>query len=166
MGDLLQFALYYGDIIMMIMSLISIFISLKNKNWPVFSFALLFLIAIALRHLLQGFYSELPRAEKIYLWYQTFEYLFFGVFILSVALHALLLWTTSKAIKAIYVLMTINICFYAFMHWQRNIMGWNNHDWTWDLYTWTVVPVNYVIAGILLFASIKGVHSRNGSSIH
>ncbi|WDE12733.1 hypothetical protein [Thalassomonas haliotis] len=144
---------------------LAVFSSLKQKNWPIFSFGLLFLSTTAIRHILQGAYSELPRAEKIYLWYQTFEYLYFGAFIASVALHALLLWTTSKAIKCIYVLMTINVCFYAYMHWQRNILGRNEPDWTWDLYTWTVVPINYIIVGILLFASIKGVKGRDGRSI-
>ena len=165
MSDLVQYTLYYGDIILMIASLIPVFICLKNKNWPLFTFSLLFLFAISLRHILQGAYSELPKEEKIYLWYQTFEYLYFGAFVASVAIHALLLWKTSKAVKCIYVLMTTNVCFYAYMHWQRNIMGWNEPNWTWDLYTWTVVPINYIIVGILLVASIKGVQGRDGRSI-
>ncbi|WDD99958.1 hypothetical protein [Thalassomonas actiniarum] len=165
MSDILQYILYYGDIFLMIISLIPILICFKNKNWPLFTFSFLFLIVVSLRHLLIGFYSGFPRAEKVYYWYQTFEYLYFGAFIASVAIHALLLWTTSRTIKIIYVLMTINVCFYAYMHWQRNIMGWNDPDWTWDLYSWTVAPINYIIAAILLFASMKGVRGRDGRSI-
>ncbi|WP_044838972.1 hypothetical protein [Thalassomonas viridans] len=165
MSSILQYILYYGDKAMIVICLVPVFMSLRNKNWPVFSFTLLYITAIALRHILSSVYSDFPQEEKVYFWYQTFEYVFFGAFMISIALHALLLWTTTRAIKCIYVLMTINVCFYAFMHWQRNIMGWNEPDWTWDLYTWTVVPINYIIVSILIFASIKGVHGRDGRSI-
>ncbi|WDE07183.1 hypothetical protein SG34_009970 [Thalassomonas viridans] len=146
-------------------SLLAVMLSAKSKNRPIFSFSLLFLTAIALRHMLQGAYSGLPLAEKVVLWYQTFEYLYIGVFVISVAMHALLLWHTSKAIRMIYVLMAVNICFYAFMHWQRNIMGSHLHNWSWDLYSWSVAVINYCIVGILLVASMKGVQNRNGNSI-
>jgi len=166
MSEFLQYVFYYSDFVAMGMSLLAVLISLNNKNKQIFSFSLLFLFAIAIRHILASGYSELPQAEKVFLWYQTFEYVFIAVFVISMALHIVLLWNTSKAIRAIYVLMGINICFYAFMHWQRNIMGLHEPNWTWDLYTWTVVPVNYIIVGILVFASIKGVQNRNGNSIY
>ncbi|WDE11055.1 hypothetical protein [Thalassomonas haliotis] len=166
MSDFLQYALYYSDLSAMALLLFPVFISIKNKNKQILSFSSLFFAAIVLRHFLTGYYSELPKEDKVFLWYQTFEYLYIAVFIISMALHIVLLWYTSRAIRTIYVLMAVNICFYAFMHWQRNIMGLHEPDWTWDLYTWTVVPVNYIIVGILVFASLKGVQNRNGNSVY
>ena len=164
--SLVQYALFYSDIIFMCICLLAILKSFSRKCWPIFTLSLVFLVAVACRHIIQGSYSKLPRFEKVELYYQTFEYTYVLVILLSVILHAVFLWKTTRIVRGIYALLAVNICCYVFMHWQRNVYNLNEPNWTWDVYTWTVVPINYVIAGLLVYASTQGVKQVYGNSIN
>ncbi len=157
----LQQFLFYSDIAFILLCCFAAYKSYSNGNKSILTVSTLVILGAAVWHWLVSIYANYPKPDRIEVWYQTFEYINIAIILIAVAIHALLLWHTSKIVKSIYGLLTLNVCCYTFMHWQRNVFNIQVHNWTWDVYTWTVVSVNYIIAGLLIYASLKAGNNKS-----
>lgn len=148
-----QSLLFNGDLLLLGIVALAILLSIRKKEQSCLLFALIFLVVLGARHYLVANLSQLPIDEMRFWWFQSFLYLFFGAFTLSLIIHASLFIRTNKVVLWSYRLMTINVICYAFMHIQKNELNITEPNWTHSVYTATVVPINYIIALLLVFGA-------------
>lgn len=149
-----QSLLFQGDLLIIFLLATAIFFSIKKKEFSCLIFGLVFLGSIGLRHYLTSSLSRLPIDEMRFWWFQSFIYLFFAAFCFSFLVHAVLFIKTNKLVIWIYRLMLVNVFCYLTMHLQKNELGITDPNWTHTVYTAVVVPVNYIIASLLVVAAI------------
>lgn len=154
MNQTVQLALYYSDFILITLFAVACFFSYKFNNVSVRIFSLLLIVATAIRHICVSEFSKLEDVQGIELWFLSFFFIYFVVVVLAILIHTVLLLRTTIITKVIYVFLTINIIFYAYMHFQRAVYHIHTPSFSWDVYEWTVASSNYIVAFLLIYKSL------------
>ncbi|AWL12795.1 hypothetical protein HMF8227_02343 [Saliniradius amylolyticus] len=155
MSDVTRVLLFNSDLILLVLYVLAIGAAVRCRHRSYVILGIILLLVLGVRHYLAAFYATLPIESYRFWWYQSWLYLFVGGLLLSVLAHNALFVQRGKWVKPIYLLMLVNVLAYGFMHVQRIELGINEPNWTFTAYTITVVTVNYMIAGLLLFGAVR-----------